>query len=131
MQMMSFKKFKDKFEIERLCTKPGISIIGGTKKIFKQFFKQFKPKSIFTYSNNDYFTGNVYKRSGFKLVKITEPNYLYFKNINDILSREQCMKSKLIKMGYSEKESEKEIMVKRNFVRIYNSGNKLFEMELN
>lgn len=131
LQMMSFKKSKDKFEIERLCTQPGISIMGGANKLLKQFIVDFKPKHIFTYSSNDYFTGKVYEKLGFKLIKITEPNYLYFKSITDILSREQCMKAKLVKAGFDNEKTERQIMKERKFTRVYNSGNKLFDIKIN
>lgn len=127
LQVMSFKKSKKGFEINRLCTKSGHSIIGGTKRLFKSFIKEYNPIFVSTYSSNDYFTGHIYEELGFELKKITQPGYFYFRKIGDILSREKCQKHKLVKMGYNSEKSERQIMSELGYVRVYNSGNKYFE----
>ena len=127
LQVMSFKKSKKGFEINRLCTKSKYTIIGGTKRLFNSFIKEYRPSFISTYSSNDYFTGDIYKELGFELKKITQPGYFYFRKIGDILSREKCQKHKLVKMGYNSEKSERQIMSELGYVIVYNSGNKYFE----
>jgi len=127
VSVMSFQKYKDYWEISRLCSKLNTTIIGGTERLWKHFLRNNEVGKVITYSNRDYFTGNIYKRLGFKLEKITEPAYWYIKNgYSDIVSRQQCQKHKLIKQGYDPNKTEHKIMSERGYFRCYNSGNYKF-----
>lgn len=59
------------YELHRYCVKSGYTILGGAEKLFKQFIKDYNPIEIKTFSDNDYFSGNIYKRLGF-----TETDYV-------------------------------------------------------
>ena len=126
VSVMSFQKYKDHWEISRLCTKLNLSIIGGTERLWKHFLRNNEIGKVITYSNRDYFTGKIYERLGFKLEKITKPTYWYVNSHFGVLSRQSCQKHKLIKQGYDPKETEYEIMLKRNYYRCRNSGNYKF-----
>ena len=63
-----------------------------------------------------------------RCVSITEPNYSYFhKDIGVRMNRFNYRKDILIKQGYDENKTEKEIMKDRNYYRIYDCGNLKFE----
>lgn len=131
IQMISFiNRGNSQFEIQRLCTKTGYSVIGGAEKLFKHSMShllKYDCKTLISYSDRGVFTGNVYERLGMIRLEPTEPNYIWFKG-NKILSRQQCQKHKLVKMGYDENLSETDIMKHRGYKRIFNSGNHKFEM---
>ena len=130
VQLMSFVKKSEYYEISRLCTKSSISVIGGANKLFNHFIKNINPEKVITYSSNDHFTGHVYEKMNMNFASLTQPRYFYAKNSKseiDILSRQQCQKHKLIKMGYDPTKSEHEIMLERGYYRCYDSGNKKFE----
>lgn len=133
VQIMSFvSRGNDIYEIQRLCTKSGLSIIGGAEKLFHHAKKELISKgckTLISYSDRGVFTGNVYDRLGMERLKPTEPNYIWIKG-GEILSRQQCQKHKLIKMGFDENLSENEIMLGRGFRKIYNSGNHKFVLNL-
>jgi hypothetical protein len=61
---------------------------------------------------------------GFKLDRISEPNYVWNKHY-EVLSRYKCQKHKLVLEGYSGK-SEADIMHKLGYYKIYDCGNKVW-----
>ncbi len=126
IQLMSFKYASNRWEIGRLCTKHGVSVIGGSAKLFSCFIKEHNPKEVFSYCDYSVFTGHTYVNLGFELHHISEPNFKYYNPSGVLLSREQCMKYKLIKNGADEKMTAEQIMNKKNFLKIYDCGNKLF-----
>ena len=74
----------------------------------------------------------VYNRLGFSVVKrnpITEPNYVWVDAHSvEVLSRYKTMKKDLVGKGFGTKEmTEDEIMMSRNFLKIYDSGNIKYE----
>ena len=123
IQIMTLRA-KDKknkiFEIGRLATKVGYSIIGGAERLFKNLQKMVDYKEIISYNNMDKFTGEVYERLGLSLENITIP----YGWISDrrFLPRYQTQKSKLLKQGYDKNLSESEIMRSEGFLKIYLTG---------
>lgn len=115
------------YEIIRMCFKSGIEVIGGAQKMFKYFISRYSPKSVITYADISKFTGNVYLRMGFRLVKekaLTSPNYVWV-NIpkNTYLRRYQTTKQKLLDLGYSDfGNTEDEIMENLGYLKIHDAG---------
>lgn len=115
------------YELIRLCWKDNLTVIGGTKKLFKYFINNYKPSSILTYSDLSKFTGKVYLGLGFKIISdeyYTEPNYVWFNTRNkQVLPRYKTQKHKLIEVGLGdESQTEDEIMHNNNYIKIYDSG---------
>ena len=123
IQLMTLRA-KDKknkvFEIGRLATKIGCSVIGGAERLFKHLISFVDYKEIISYNNMDKFTGEVYERLGLIFENITIP-YGWIKN-NVYLPRYQTQKNKLIRQGYDESKSESEIMRDEGFSKIYLTG---------
>lgn len=113
------------YELLRLCTKSGYSIIGGANKLFKHFLKRHNDVSIVSYCDISKFTGNVYSKLGMQLDNITTPNYVYVSlDTFETLSRHQCTKQKLLERNLgTEEQTEEEIMRNHNYVKIYDCGN--------
>lgn len=123
IQLMTLrvKSKKDKlYEIGRLATKIGCSVIGGAERLFKHLISFVDYKEIISYNNMDKFTGEVYERLGLIFENITIP-YGWIKN-NVYLPRYQTQKNKLIRQGYDESKSESEIMRDEGFSKIYLTG---------
>lgn len=132
--VMTFGKprFNTEYEYEllRMSFLPEIEVIGGASKLFSTFIKEFKPKSIISYCNLSKFTGNVYNKLGFKLIKYSSPNYVWCNDKYKIYPRYATMKKKLISLGYgNEQMSESDIMHSLNFYKIYDSGNAVYTWE--
>ena len=116
------------YEIVRLCWKDNTVVIGGTEKIFNKFKEKHNPTSIITYTDISKFTGNVYTKLGFKPIEpnpITEPNYVWISQETDVvLPRYKTQKHKLIAQGLgTEDQTENEIMINNNFIKVYDCGN--------
>lgn len=136
IQLMSFssnrismggKKIKNEYELIRLCTKFGITVIGGSERLLKYFENLVNPEILISYCNLRYFTGNSYLKMGFKFDKITRPNYFYFKpNNTKRYYRYNFRKSVLVKEGFDPNKTEKEIMEDLGFLKIWDCGNKKF-----
>ena len=62
------------YELLRLCTLTGYSIIGGASKIFSYMTKVLNIKSIVSYCDLSKFSGNIYDILGFKLLRINKPS---------------------------------------------------------
>ena len=128
---MTFGKprFNNNYEYEliRFTIDSSIKIVGGAEKLFKYFIDKYNPKSVITYSDISKFTGNVYKRLGFRLTDdyITEPNYVWVRDRDkSVLSRYQTQKHKLLEGGFGNLGyTEDEIMQNLGYEKIYDSGN--------
>lgn len=128
-----FGKQKDvEWDLKRYCIKHGYIVLGGASKLFSSFIKEYKPKKIITYSDCDYFTGEIYKLLGFTFDGYTTLPY-YWTNGNAFHSREQCqvkiLKDKypdLYKKAICENASSKEdfIMHSLGFYKVFRCGNK-------
>lgn len=123
------KNEKDSFELLRFCTKKNYLVIGGAQKLLNFFENKIKPKIIISYSNNDISDGNLYKTLGFNEIKITKPSYWWIKNMIKF-NRFSFRKDKLVKMGYDNHKTEDIIMRENNYLKVYNSGNVLYEKRL-
>ena len=123
IQLMTLrvKSKKDKlFEISRLATKTGFTVVGGTKRLFKHLLSLVDFDTIISYNNMDKFTGDTYESLGMDFESISIP-YGWIRN-TEYLPRYATQKSKLLKQGYDKNLSESEIMRSEGFEKIYFTG---------
>ena len=132
VEVMTFKRprfTKDyDFELLRLCTKKETTIVGGASKIFKAFRRDYPTASVISYANRRWSRGDVYRRLGFELLKVSAPNYWYVRG-DEVLSRYQAQKHKLPQLlgeSFDPELSESENMLQAGFERIYDCGNLVF-----
>jgi len=115
----------DEYELIRFCNKLNTNVVGGASKLFKYFIKNYKSKEIITYADRSHSNGNLYKKLGFKFVLKTKSNYYYVIDKKRYY-RFNFRKDVLVKEGFNSNKTEHEIMLERNFYRIYNAGNLKF-----
>lgn len=75
------KNNNEEYELTRFATKLGYSISGLGSKFLKTFINEINPKSIISFADIRWTPNvneNLYTKMGFKLVKLTEPNYTYY-----------------------------------------------------
>lgn len=121
LMTLRIKNKKDKlFEIGRLATKTGFTVVGGSKRLFKHLLSLVDFETIISYNNMDKFTGDTYESLGMNFESISIP-YGWIRNL-EYLSRYATQKSKLIKQGYNKNLSESEIMRNEGFEKIYFTG---------
>ena len=132
IQVMTFGKprYNKNFEYEllRLCTKSNYRIIGGAKKLFNHFIKNYKPESIISYCDNSKFNGEIYKELGFILKDFGTPSKHWFngkRHITDNFLRQRGF-DQLFGTNYGKGTSNEELMIKSGFVEIYDSGQSIY-----
>lgn len=129
---MTFGKSRntnEEWELLRLCTLPGVSVVGGASRLYKFFLKNYTPKSVISYCSKRMFSGDIYEKLGFKYVRDTGPSYYYSKNAAEPLeSRNKYQKHKLksILSVYDESLTEYENMLNNKYRRVWDAGNKVF-----
>lgn len=128
VQIMTFGKprYNKNYEYEllRLCSHKDYKIVGGAKRLFKYFMKNYKPNSIISYCDNSKFNGDVYKDLGFEMKEYGSPSKHWYngeKHITDNLLRQRGF-DQLFNTNYGKGTSNKELMIKHNFVEIYDAG---------
>lgn len=121
LMTLRIKSKKDKlFEIGRLATKTGFTVVGGTKRLFKHLLSFVDYETIISYNNMDKFTGDTYESLGMTYESTSIP-YGWIRN-TEYLPRYQTQKSKLIQKGFDKNLSESEIMRSEGFEKIYFTG---------
>lgn len=137
VEVMSFGKVRFKvhqegyYELHRLCTKDNVTVVGGASRLLKAFERDYKPVNLLSYSNNDYFTGEIYGKLGFGYIKqVSIPYYWFYRNKE--VKRALCQISKL-KIKYPDlynqaivncaKNKEDYIMTELGACKVYRSGN--------
>jgi hypothetical protein len=111
------------YEMIRFCNLKNTKIIGGASKLFNYFVKKYKPTQVISFSDNRYFTGDLYNKLGFNYSGETKPNYFYIKSRSRV-NRFNFRKNVLVSMGYDKDKTEKEITEEMGLYRIYDCGNK-------
>lgn len=121
----------DSYELVRYAT--SYNIIGGASKLISYFIKTYKPKNIFSYSDNRWtdWDNNMYLKIGFKFSHITPPNYFYTLTFTERLHRFGFNKTILGKQGHDIiNRTEAEIMNELGYTKIWDAGNCRYEMNI-
>ena len=112
------------YELYRLCTKHGYTVIGGAGKLLKYFKRNYKWNTITSYSMNDISEGNVYEKIGFKLDRETKKGFFYYDLINDkIVNRYSLTKSKV---DDNSGKSADAIIENKGYIKCYNCGTRKY-----
>jgi len=107
----TFLKIKNKYEIINISNIE----YNGFSKILKYFIKNYNPNAIIFKADRRWFTvkNNIFKKYGFKLIKVEKPKYYYFKNSK----KEFCIENKN-KWSY---------LKSQGYFRIYDCGNLIYK----
>ena len=132
VQIMTFGKPRYnknyQWELLRLCSHSDYKIVGGTSKLFKYFVNNYNPESIISYCDLSKFTGNVYNKLGFKLLRINPPVKYWSKNSEHITSALLLQKGfdKIFKTDYGKGTNNEELMIKHGWLPIYDCGQAVY-----
>lgn len=122
----------DYYEMYRFANKINTTVIGAFSKLLKYFITTYTPKSILSFSDNRYFTGDIYKNNGFIFTPIegsSDTNYFYIINHK----RENRFKYRhdiLVEQGFDPEKTERQIMFDRGIRRIHDCGSKRWLLTL-
>ena len=115
------------YELLRFCNKLNTTVIGGASKLFKYFITKYNPIEVISYCDKRWSRGNLYEQLGFTLIRESKPNYYYINNfLNKRENRFSYRKDLLVKDGFDECKTEREIMNQRMIYRIYDCGCKVY-----
>ena len=127
VQVMTFGKPRfnkhHQWELIRLASKIGYSVIGGSSRLYSSFLKT-NPKSVISYCNRMKFDGDIYNELGFKFSHHTHPSYFYCNSYGQRLSRYQMQKHKMQELleSFDPNLSEFENANHNGFHRVYDCG---------
>ena len=112
-------------ELLRYCSKAGVSVIGGMKKLVKHFKEYTNMTEVISYADRRY-TTKLHSVYGNNCIGITPPGYHYFYAgvvYNRIKFQKHKLKTNILtKDFYDEKLTEKEICELSGLYRIYDCG---------
>lgn len=111
----------DDMELVRYAT--STRVIGGAGKLLSAFRKDYPGATVYSYSNNEWSNGNLYKTLGFSLDNEIEASYWYIHPKEEkLLHRFNFSKQKLIEKGYSKDKTEREICKEIGLLRVWDCG---------
>lgn len=117
------------YELVRYVTSK--AVVGGAGKLLQHFIKIHRPAMIFSYSDNRYSTGNLYKTLGFTLENDNNPGYGYYcPTEKKMYHRYNFTKHKLVSQGYNQAKTEFQIMNERGFLRVWDCGTRTWVLDL-
>lgn len=118
------------WEIVRYCSTG--TVVGGASKLLSFFKKKYTPNSIVSYADLRWSNGNLYRSLGFKLERISSPNYFYFKG-RIRYSRYAFQKSNIQKVLpiFDLSKTEHENAFANGYRRCWDAGNMVFSWHAN
>ena len=126
------KKFE--WEILRLCSASGTSVIGGPSKLFNYFIKSYSPSSILSYCDRSKFTGDVYRSIGMTLASESGPNKHWCSSktserMNHITNNFLLQRGfdQIFGTSFGKGTSNEQLMLDRGYLPVYDCGQMRFE----
>jgi hypothetical protein len=109
-------------------------IVGGASRLLKQFIRRHPECTcIISYSDNAWFTGNMYEKLGFKFVKDVAPDYKRVQRQGIVKTKANFQRRYLAKMegfDFRPEETEQENCFRNGWYRLYDCGKKKWELDL-
>lgn len=129
-KLIAYMAFDFKHELVRYCQEIFTNVIGGFNKLLKYYIKTYKPQQIYTFSDNMYSSGHVYKNNGFQILYKQDVKYKYVKKgeYNKLYPRQYFMKNNIksgnnpLNLIFYDNRTEEEIANKNNYYRYYDAG---------
>lgn len=133
VQVMTFGKSRyDKnhtVELLRLCTKSGVSVVGGASKLFSYATSEFGLNDIISYCDLSKFDGRVYEKLGMKRIRITPPQEIWSKGSQKITANLLRARGydQIFKTCYGKGTSNEELMLENGWLPVYDCGQAVYE----
>ena len=125
------------WEILRICFRKGYRVLGGAGKLLNHFTREHCKAGdlVCSYTQLDWSSGRLYEALGFAEVRTTLPGYRWVHlTTKSVVARYRAQKSKLGKLlgsQYKKDETEVQNMERCGYVRVFDSGCKLFSTKVN
>lgn len=121
---------RDEYELIRMCSKNGVTVVGGFTRLMKYAMSDLKLDKLISYIDLDWsgLMNNSYTKTGFSEVSVTAPNYWWVKD-SGRENRMKYTKASLVKRGEDPSKTESEIMRDKGYYKVFGTGN--MKVELN
>jgi len=120
---------KYQYELIRLCSESGKTIVGGASKLFNYFIRRHNPSNIISYCDRSIFGGEVYEKMGMIYQGTSSPNYYWVSpSLEDVKTRYMTQKHK-IKDETNHHKTETQIMEEQGYMKIFDSGQGIYTWE--
>lgn len=115
-------------ELIRFCNKTGINVVGAASRLFKHGVRKLSVKTIVSFCDLRWGTGNLYKVLGFTHLRDNSPSYVYTNRYKTLESRMRYQKHKLEKVlpVFDKNLSEWENMKANGYDRYWDCGNSVW-----
>lgn len=110
------------YELSRFATKT--HVVGGASRLLKNFIKTKSPTEIFSFSDNRFSQGDIYRKLGFEQTGIVPPMQSYVENYSARHHKLAMNKRKILKSNphLSDKLSEWQLLQSLGYDRIWDCG---------
>lgn len=121
------------WELIRYCSSK--SVVGGASKLFSHFVKEYRPKSVISYCDRAKFSGDLYTKLGFSLLKSGQPSKHWYnigtkEHYTDNLIRQQGFSRIVHHKQASEENLETNdndvLMLNEGFVEVWDCGQDVY-----
>ncbi len=108
-------------------------VVGGASRLLTAFVREAKTCStLISYSDNKWFTGKMYEKLGFNLVRALGPDYRYVKG-GRIQAKGKFKRSRLKRredIDFKEEETEVQNANRNGWYRLWDCGKKKWELKI-
>lgn len=135
IQVMTFGKSRyDKhhaIELLRLCTRPGLVVVGGASKLFSYATSEYGLNDIISYCDLSKFTGRVYEEIGMKKIRITPPQEVWSRESEKITANLLRARGydQLFKTNFGKGTSNEDLMIEHGWLPVYDCGQAVYEFK--
>ena len=116
------------WELLRLCTAEGVSVIGGAARLYMHFMREMNPSSVISYCDRAKFSGSVYTALGMQLHHTSPPAKHWSKStehITDNLLRQRGY-DQLFGSNFGKGTSNEQLMLDNGWLPVYDCGQLVF-----
>ncbi len=137
LMLTTFSKSRfseEDYELLRMCTLKGFTVVGGASKLIKAFKRSKEANTtLVSYANRRWSIGNVYQSTGFTFKHYSKPCYFYYlgrATNKELYHRSKFQKHKLSKLLdiFDSSLSEVDNMYANGYRRIWDSGNIVYTL---
>ena len=123
-------RFNKNYECEllRLCSHSEYKIVGGAEKLFKHSLSILNPTSIISYCDLSKFSGEVYSRLGMKLLRTNNPQKVWSRGNERVLSTtlRHLGYDGLFKTSYGKSTANEKLMIDHGWLPVYDCGQAVY-----
>ena len=119
-------KANGQYELLRLCYHPKCFVIGGSKKLFNEFLKDYTPNSVVSYCDKSKFTGDIYISLNMRQISKGNSRKHFWRNSdNKHITMAELLKhgaDQLIGTSAGKGTNNEKILLDNGFEIIYDEG---------